>query len=114
MIEFAYPERQGIRMIELEGTPMFVGEDVAKLLGFSEVSRALDECVSAKDRVYVEGWSVCEGEPVTLVTEAGLMALAERAQEDKHLHGDIVSQWLSQSVLPDIRLVYSAWDKCVR
>ena len=63
-----------IRTVELDGTPYFVGKDVAEVLGYSNPQKAIRDHVDDEDRTVNESFTV-NGTAITLINESGLYSL---------------------------------------
>lgn len=82
-----------------DGTPWFVGKDVASALGYTNPQKAIRDHVDEEDRTVNDSFTV-NGTAVTLVNESGIYALIltsklPKAKEFKH--------WITSDVLPAIR-----------
>lgn len=90
-----------VRTVLIEGEPWFVGIDVAKVLGYKNISRDIKRHVDSEDyRNYRNGSSEFNNRGITVVNESGLYALIlgsskKEAKEFKH--------WITSDVLPSIR-----------
>lgn len=90
-----------VRMVLIDGVPWFVGIDVAKVLGYRNISRDIKRHVDSEDyRNYRNGSSEFNNRGVTVVNESGLYSLIlgsakNEAKEFKH--------WITSDVLPSIR-----------
>ena len=90
-----------VRMVLIDGEPWFVGIDVAKVLGYRNISRDVKRHVDSEDyRNYRNGSSEFNNRGVTVVNESGLYSLIlgsakKEVKEFKH--------WITSNVLPSIR-----------
>lgn len=93
-----------VRTLIIDGTPWFVGADVATALGYADCSHAILDHVDSDDRVNskTQGHIVREfgQRGAWLINESGVYALVfgsklESAKEFKH--------WVTSEVLPQIR-----------
>ena len=96
---FENPAFGSIRTVEMDGTPYFVGKDVAEVLGYSNPQKAIRDHVDDDDRTVNESFTV-NGTAITLINESGLYSLIlssklPKAKEFKH--------WVTSEVLPAIR-----------
>lgn len=89
-----------LRTLEIDGEPWFVGKDVAKILGYSNCSKALLDHVDAEDKLNNEsllslgqrgGWIINESGLYSLILSSKLPS----AKKFKH--------WVTSEVLPIIR-----------
>lgn len=98
---FETPEFGSIRTVEIDGTPYFVGKDVAEVLGYSNPRDALGRHVDEDDKNTVVNPDGNRGNPnMTIINESGLYSLIlssklPKAKEFKH--------WVTSEVLPSIR-----------
>lgn len=100
-----------VRVTELDGEPMFVGKDVATILGYANQAEAINEHVDYDDRKVLSFkaysktrqaflWQGNDFSDKTLINESGLYSLIlssklESAKKFKH--------WVTSEVLPSIR-----------
>ena len=89
-------------MMNADGQPMFVGKDVAKALGYSNKSKAVQMHVEAEDKTTLPIWESGSNYKTraVFINESGLYALIlssklESARKFKH--------WVTSEVLPQIR-----------
>ncbi|GHU54734.1 hypothetical protein AGMMS49975_15510 [Clostridia bacterium] len=107
---FEKEEFGAVRVLEIEGTPWFVGKDVAEILGYGRerdaIVRHVDEEDAVKHGVSVNRAVDGNGVPsvaeieMTLINESGVYSLImgsklPKAREFKH--------WVTHEVLPSIR-----------
>ena len=113
MKEFTHKKGGKIRVVYLKGVPYFVAVDVAKILGYKDLSGAIRKNVDAEDKKIVdlnrlpENQSIADAVSmgwvenfVVVINESGLWSLIlrsrlEGAKEIKH--------WVTSEVLPSIR-----------
>lgn len=97
---FNSEEFGGIRAIEIDNEPWFVGKDVATALGYSNTRKAIGDHVHEDDKG-VTKWDTLGGkQDLTIINESGLYALIfgsklESAKRFKH--------WVASDVLPSLR-----------
>lgn len=98
---FENPEFGSIRTVELDGTPYFVGKDVAEVLGYERPAKAIADHVDEEDRdeVPIQD-SIGRMQKTPVINESGLYSLIlssklPKAKEFKH--------WVTSEVLPSIR-----------
>lgn len=90
-----------VRIVLIDTEPWFVGIDLAKVLGYRNISRDIRRHVDAEDyRNYQSGSSEFNNRGVIVVNESGLYALIlgsikKEAKEFK--------RWVTSNVLPTIR-----------
>lgn len=90
-----------VRTVEVEGTPYFVGKDVAEILGYSDTNKAIAMHVDDEDKILNDKSSSSFGQRgATLINESGLYSLIlssklPKAKEFKH--------WVTSEILPTIR-----------
>lgn len=97
---FKSAEFGAVRTVEINGTPWFVGKDVAAILGYTNASKALTDHVDAEDKLSNESLSSLGQRGGWLINESGLYSLIlsskmPRAKEFK--------RWVTSEVLPAIR-----------
>lgn len=63
-----------VRTVELEGTPYFVGKDVAEILGYTNPQKAIRDHVDDDDKTVNDSFRV-NGTAVVLINESGLYSL---------------------------------------
>lgn len=89
-----------IRTMVIEGQPWFVGKDVARALGYKNISDALNKHVFDEDKGVAKCDTLGGNQIMTIVSESGMYSLIfgsklERAKSFK--------RWVTSKVLPDIR-----------
>ena len=98
---FNNPEFGSIRTTEVNGTPYFVGKDVAEILGYSDLNKAISMHVDDEDKKLNDKTSSSFGQRgATLINESGLYSLVlsskmPRAKEFR--------RWVTSEILPTIR-----------
>lgn len=94
-------ENKNVRTLQIDGEPWFVGNDVTKILGYSNPRDALARHVDHDDKNTVVIHDGNKGNPnQTVINESGLYSLIlssklPSAKEFKH--------WITSEVLPQIR-----------
>lgn len=88
-----------VRTVEVNGTPYFVGKDVAEILGYTNPQKAIRDHVDDDDKTVNDSFRV-NGTAVVLINESGVYALVfssklPKAKEFKH--------WVTSEILPAIR-----------
>lgn len=90
-----------VRIVEIDGTPWFVGKDVAQALGYKDHKNALKQHVDAEDK---QGWQITTPlggtQTMTVINESGLYALVLRSNLDS---AKKFKRWVTAEVLPSIR-----------
>lgn len=88
-----------VRTALLNGTPFFVGKDVADILGYSNPQRALRDHVDEEDKTLNDSFTV-NGTKGILINEYGLYSLIFRSQMPKARQ---FKRWVTSEILPAIR-----------
>lgn len=101
---------QQVRTVTINDEPYFVGKDVAEILGYKDLNRAINQHVDSDDRKalsrknsgdsYATLWSLNDWTNKVVITESGVYSLIfsselPQAHEFKH--------WVTSEVLPTIR-----------
>lgn len=89
-----------IRMIEQEGTPWFVGKDVADALGYSNTADAIQKHVDDEDKLTSQIAIAGQNRNVTVINESGLYSLV---LSSKLPNAKKFKRWVTSEVLPSIR-----------
>lgn len=99
-----------VRTVTIDGEPCFVGKDVAKILGYKDLNRAINQHVDSDDRKSLSRknsgdscatlWSPNDWTNKVVITESGVYSLIfsselPQAKEFK--------RWVTSEVLPTIR-----------
>lgn len=93
-----------VRMVTIDGEPWFVGNDVARALGYSDTKSAILDHVDEEDRQLIQRGQIATLEipnrGLTIINESGVYSLIfssklESAKRFKH--------WVTSEVLPSIR-----------
>lgn len=97
---FENPAFGSIRTVEVDGTPYFVGKDVAEVLGYTNTPKAIRDHVDEEDKLTEQIVLSGQGRDTILINESGLYSLIlssklPKAKEFKH--------WVTSEVLPAIR-----------
>lgn len=98
---FTNPEFGNIRTIERDGTPWFVGKDVAEALGYAKPRNAIDTHVDSDDALK-QGVTDSMGrtQEMTIINESGLYALVLGS---KLPTAKKFKRWVTSEVIPSIR-----------
>lgn len=96
---FDFKGRQ-VRTVVVDNEPMFVGKDVADILGYQNGSRDVNTHVEEEDRLKYQISTSGQAREMTIINESGLYSLVlssklPTAKEFKH--------WVTYEVLPSIR-----------
>jgi prophage antirepressor-like protein len=96
---FDFKGRQ-VRTVLVDDQPMFVGKDVAEVLGYKNGSRDINSHVETEDRLKYQIGTSGQNREMTVINESGLYSLIlssklPTAKEFKH--------WVTSEVLPSIR-----------
>ncbi|WP_179396303.1 phage antirepressor [Lacticaseibacillus absianus] len=91
---------QQLRTVLVDDQPMFVGKDVAEVLGYQNGSRDVNTHVEKEDRLKYQIGTSGQAREMTVINESGLYSLVlsskmPNAKEFKH--------WVTAEVLPTIR-----------
>ena len=91
---------QQVRTVLFDNEPMFVGKDVADILGYQNGSRDVNTHVEKEDRLKYQIGTSGQAREMTIINESGLYSLVissklPTAKEFKH--------WVTHEVLPSIR-----------
>lgn len=97
---FKNPDLGAVRAVVIDGEPWFVGNDVARALGYKDFYSALRHNVAEDDKRLCPVSSTSGVQDTTVINESGLYALIfgsklDKAKEFKH--------WVTSEVLPSIR-----------
>ena len=96
---FENTEFGAVRALEVDGTPWFVGKDVAEVLGYSNPQKAIRDHVDEEDRTVNESFTV-NGTMASLINESGLYSLV---LSSKLPGAKAFKRWVTSEVLPSIR-----------
>ena len=97
---FNNPEFGEIRSIEADGTPWFVGRDVAAALGYSDTDQALRKHVGEEDKLTRQFNGSGQNRTMTIINESGLYSLI---LSSKLPGAKRFKRWIIHEVLPSIR-----------
>lgn len=97
---FSHKDFGGIRVLEKDGQPWFVGKDVANILGYTNSRKALGDHVDS-DEKGVTKWDTPGGEQeLVIINESGLYSLILSSKLPKAKE---FKRWVTSEVLPSIR-----------
>lgn len=93
-------ENKRLRSLFIDGEPWFVGNDVAKALGYSNPRKAIIDHIDEEDKGVTKRDTLGGTQEMTIINESGLYSLIlssklPSAKEFKH--------WITSEVLPQIR-----------
>lgn len=92
-------EGKDIRTFVVNDQPLFVGKDIAEVLGYTNPQKALRDHVDEDDKTLNESFTV-NGTKVILVNESGLYSLILKSQLP---YAKRIKRWVTSEVLPSIR-----------
>lgn len=92
-------EGKDIRTFIVNDQPLFVGKDLAEVLGYTNPQKALRDHVDEDDKTLNESFTV-NGTKVILVNESGLYSLILKSQLP---YAKRIKRWVTSEVLPSIR-----------
>lgn len=97
--EFFFDSQQ-VRTVVRDGEPWFVGKDVAKILGYTNPSKALADHIDSEDKLNNVSLSSLGQRGGWLINESGLYSLivASKLPTAKNF-----KRWVTSEVLPTIR-----------
>lgn len=99
-LQYFYFKGRPVRTLNVDNEPMFVGKDVADILGYQNGSRDVNTHVEEEDRLKYQIGTSGQSREMTIINESGLYSLVlssklPTAKEFKH--------WVTHEVLPSIR-----------
>lgn len=97
---FENPEFGSIRTVEMNGTPYFVGKDVAEVLGYSNPQKAIRDHVDNEDKGVNEMDTPGGKQNIAVINESGLYSLILSSKLPKAKE---FKRWVTSEVLPAIR-----------
>lgn len=89
-----------VRVISMDGAPWFVGNDVAKALGYSNPRKAMSDHVDAEDKGVTKRDTLGGKQNMTIINESGLYSLILSSKLDSARQ---FKRWVTSEVLPSIR-----------
>lgn len=98
---FQNPQFGGVRAVEIDGEPWFVGKDVAQALGYKDTVNAIKAHVDEEDKK--GGWRITTPggtQEMTIINESGLysLVLSSKLPTAKQF-----KRWVTSEVIPSIR-----------
>lgn len=100
IMNFVNDEFGSIRCIEVEGTPYFVGNDIAIALGYSNYRNAVSKHVDVEDKLRTQIEYAGQMRNVTVINESGVYDLIFNSKLDSAKR---FRRWVTSEVLPQIR-----------
>lgn len=98
---FQNPQFGGVRAVEIDGAPWFVGKDVALALGYSKTQNAIAAHVDEEDKKVAPIQGTPGGtQEMTIINESGLysLVLSSKLPTAKQF-----KRWVTSEVIPSIR-----------
>lgn len=97
---FSRPEFGNIRTLTIEGTPWFVGKDIAAALGYSDTADALKKHVDSEDKLTRRFADSGQNREMYVINESGLysLILSSKLPAAKQF-----KRWVTSEVLPALR-----------
>ena len=96
---FSFEENE-VRTLKIDDEPYFVGNDVAKILGYSNYRNAVVDHVDDEDKLRTQIKYAGQNREVTVINESGLYSLIFSIQMPD---AKKFKQWVTSEVLPAIR-----------
>jgi len=93
-------EGNEVRTLKINDEPYFVGNDVAKILGYSNYRKAVFEHVDDEDKLRTQIRYAGQNREVTVINESGLYSLI---LSSKMPNAKRFKRWVTSEVLPAIR-----------
>lgn len=93
-------EGNEVRTLKINDEPYFVGNDVAKILGYSNYRKAVFEHVDDEDKLRTQIRYAGQNREVTVINESGLYSLI---LSSKMPNAKRFKHWVTSEVLPAIR-----------
>ena len=90
----------GVREINIDGEPWFVGKDVASILGYKNTKDALAKHVEVEDKLGSQIATSGQRRKMTVINESGLYSLI---LSSKMPNVKRFKHWVTSEVLPSIR-----------
>lgn len=97
---FENPAFGKVRVVEQGGEPWFVGNEVARILGYSQAAKAVREDVKDNHKGVSEMDTPGGRQKIIIIDEAGLYGLVMRS---KLPQAEEFQEWVTAEVLPAIR-----------
>lgn len=100
IMTFSNSEFGEIRTVTIDGEPWFVGNDVAKPLGYAAPKNAVAKFVDDEDKQKHQFDSSGQGREMVIINESGLYSLIFGSQME---NAKKFKKWVTSEVLPSIR-----------
>jgi prophage antirepressor-like protein len=100
MTKTYYYDGQTIRMINRNGTPWFVGKDVATILGYRNYRRTISRHIDDEDKGHE---SVSTGADQQIMTVIDVFAIYKLIRLSKSPRAPQFKHWVTNVMLPDAR-----------
>ena len=97
---FNNEEFGSVRIVEIDGDPWFVGNDVARALGYSTARKAVPMHVDDEDKLRTQIGDAGQNRDMTVINESGLYALV---LSSKLPSAKKFKSWVTHDILPSIR-----------
>lgn len=97
---FENPEFGKVRTVVVDGEPWFVGNDIARALGYKDLYSALRHNVENEDKRLCPVSSTSGTQDTTVVNESGMYSLIFNSKLDSAKN---FKKWVTSDVLPSIR-----------
>lgn len=97
---FNNKEFGSVRIVEIDGDPWFVGNDVARALGYSNARKAVPMHVDDEDKLRTQIGDAGQNRDMTVINESGLYALV---LSSKLPSAKKFKSWVTHDILPSIR-----------
>ena len=104
MMIFSNPEFGNVRTVTIDGNPWFVGNDVAKALGYVKERNAIANHVDKEDALKCSLPSNSGVQETIVINESGLFSLILSSKLDSAKR---FKHWVTAEVLPSIRKLES-------
>ncbi|AMW98413.1 ORF6C domain-containing protein [Rummeliibacillus stabekisii] len=93
-------DNQDIRVLEKDGEPWFVGNEIAQILGYSNYRNAVQNHVEPEDKLSTQIEYAGQNRNMTLINESGMysLVLSSKLESAKRF-----KRWVTSEVLPQIR-----------
>lgn len=100
IINFTNDEFGTVRTVMVDGNPMFVGKDVAEILGYANPRKAILDHVDDEDKGVTKCDTLGGLQELTVINESGLYSLILSSHMPK---AKAFKRWVTSEVLPAIR-----------
>ena len=97
---FQHEQFGTVRMLEIDGSPWFVGKDVSAALGYKDTDQALRKHVDDEDKLTRQFDGSGQKRDMLILNESGLYSLV---LSSKLPAAKVFKRWVTNEVLPSIR-----------